>query len=341
MPKRHADQPPLECTPAFATSLAGFRVFQSVECGLSENTIRSYRRDLMKLGDFLRRRGVDDWSLLSHELTQDFLVELGKSGYRESTLARHVVALRMWLRWLHETRQVSKDFTTLVELPKRGRPLPQPLNLDRTVDLVTSPNLDGPLGLRDRAILELFYACGLRVSELCGLTENDVNFRVNCVRCMGKGRRERVVPLGSKARDALEAYLEHLRPKLLAQALKAGTLTKPLTARNAKQMPLFLSQRGVQLERTAVWRVVRREAVKQGIPGKVSPHTLRHSFATHLLEGGADLRVVQELLGHTSIGTTEIYTHVQLRHLREVHDRCHPRGADAYANRHKRNREQT
>jgi integrase/recombinase XerD len=329
---------PPECTAPFLATLDGFATYQRVEGGLSENTVAAYRRDLVKWGDFLRRRGLDDWERLTYEVAQDFLVELTGRGYRDSTLARHVVALRMWLRWLFLTRRISRDLTTLLELPKRGRQLPATLNLDRTAELVTAPTADDALGLRDRAILELLYGSGLRVSELCGLVENDVNFSVGCVRCLGKGRKERVVPLGSRSRDALEAYLAHERPMLLERARESGRIDRPLTPRVVKTLPLFLSRTGAALDRTAVWRIVRREATKLGITGKVSPHTLRHSFATHLLEGGADLRVVQELLGHANIATTEIYTHVQVKRLRELHDRYHPRGADAWRRRQEEQR---
>ena len=319
------DQPPT-CSPAFERSLEDFAVFQNVELGLSANTIAAYRRDLRRLGDFLSRRGIDDWEQVNWQLLQAHLVEMSDCGYRETTLARHVVAIRMWLRWLHLTRRISADRTALLELPKCWKQLPDTLNLDRTTDLVTSPEPDSELGLRDRAILELFYASGLRVSELCGLCPRDLDLRVGYVRCMGKGRKERVVPVGSKARDALEAYLEHQRPKLLERGLSRGFWHTPLTKKDALGLPLFLSRNGGALERTAVWRMVRREAQRRGIPGKVSPHTLRHSFATHLLEGGVDLRIVQELLGHVSVATTEIYTHVQTRRLKEVHARYHPRG---------------
>lgn len=317
------------CTPDFEQSLAGFRVYQNVELGLSAATIAAYRRDLTRFGEFLHRRSIDDWNALTPELIQDYLVEQSQFGHKETTLARRVVALRMWLRWLHLTKQITSDMTALVELPKRWQRLPLTLSLDRTAELVTSPDEEHPLGLRDRAILELFYASGLRVSELCGLREADVNLTAGYVRCLGKGRKERVTPMGTAARDAIEAYLAHCRPKLLDAGLQHGLWKLPLTRSGRAAIPLFLSRTGGPIERTAVWRLVRREARRRGIPGKVSPHTLRHSFATHLLEGGADLRVVQELLGHASISTTEIYTHVQTRRLQEVHARCHPRGAQA------------
>jgi integrase/recombinase XerD len=313
-------------SPAFENSLKAFHVYQNVECGLAANTIQAYRRDLRRFGDFLRRAGVDAWASITPQIFQRHLIELTDAGYSEATIARHVVAIRMWLKWLHTTKQIPEDLTTLLESPKRWKRLPQTLNLDRTAELVLSPELDQPLGLRDRAMLELFYACGLRVSELCGLREPDVNLSAGYVRCMGKGRRERVVPVGRQARDALEAYLEHLRPKLVQRALETGRVPAPLTRKTRASLALFLSRNGGPVERTAVWRIVRRQARRCGIKGKASPHTLRHSFATHLLEGGADLRVVQELLGHVSVSTTEIYTHVQTKRLREVHRRYHPHG---------------
>jgi len=321
------------CTARFLESLAAFRVYQTVELGLSTNTVAAYRRDLEQCGDFFRRRGVDDWNAITPQLLQDLLVELSDRGFKESTLARKVVALRMWLRWLRQTRAVAQDLTSQLELPKRWQRLPATLNLDRTTELVTSPDPQRPLALRDRAILELFYACGLRVSELCSLREGDLNRAAGYVRCLGKGRKERVVPVGRCALDAVAAYVEHLRPRLLEEGGRRGRWKLPLTRATAASLPLFLSRTGGPLDRVAVWSLVRREATRRGIAGKVSPHTLRHSFATHLLEGGADLRVVQELLGHASIATTEIYTHVQTRRLQEIHARCHPRGAEAMRNK--------
>jgi len=333
--KRHGERQlePPPCSPAFLRALDGFRIYQNVELGLSANTIEAYRRDLLRFGEFLRRRGIDNWNTLTPMVIQDYLVEQSRLRHKETTLARRVVALRMWLRWLHVTRQISDELTSQVDLPKRWERLPLVLNLDRTVELVTSPDVTEPLGPRDRAMLEMFYACGLRVSELCGLREGDVNLAAAYVRCLGKGRKERVTPIGSKAREALVAYLAEERPKLIGKGGQRGRWKLPLTKAFAATLPLFLSRTGGPIERTAVWRLVRREAVRRGIPGKVSPHTLRHSFATHLLEGGADLRVVQELLGHASISTTEIYTHVQTRRLLDVHARCHPRGVEALRRR--------
>lgn len=333
-PRRQAPRrPPADPSPAFRASLEAFHAYQNVECGLAANTLAAYRRDLMAFGDFLRRRGVDDWRRIGPQLIQDHLEQLTHAGYRESSISRMLSAIRMWLRWLTMRREIDDDLSALLELPKKWKTLPQTLNLDRTVELVTSPDPTSELGLRDRAILELFYSSGLRVSELCGLRARDVHLNAAYVRCMGKGRRERVAPVGRAALEALEAYMEQLRPGLLLRGVQAGFVPAPLTTKVGLAQPLFLSRNGGPLERTAVWRLVRRHARQCGIPGKCSPHTIRHSFATHLLEGGADLRVVQELLGHADISTTQIYTHVQMDLLREVHARFHPHGSGREASR--------
>lgn len=321
------------CGPGFLDSITRFRVYLNAECGLSPRTLEAYQRDLFGFGAFLHRENVDTWERLNPTLIQRYLIELSSHGYRETTIARHVTTIRVWLRWLHHTHQLANDLTTMLELPKRWQRLPLTLNLDRTVELVTSPELEKRLGLRDRAILEMFYACGLRVSELCGLRLRDVQLDAGYVRCLGKGNRERVVPIGQKARDAVADYIRSERARLVKAAANKGRIALPLSQRAAAELPLFLSRSGGPIERTAVWRMVRREAMRCGVPGKVSPHTLRHSFATHLLEGGADLRAVQELLGHASINTTEIYTHVQTRKLKEIHERCHPRSEAAMRKR--------
>lgn len=338
-----------------------FVAYLQAECGLSPRTIESYRRDWLRFAGFVRgyernggpasgpsRRTIGSHPALpprtdanpaqkptsaaigptcpTPALIRAYPVHLAAGGYRASSAARHLATLRAWLRWLRQTQQVADDLTALLESPKRGRPLPKTLSAASTARLVAAPERSSALGLRDRAILELFYASGLRVSELCSLRMMDVHLQVGYVRCLGKGNRERVVPFGRQARDALEAYLEHQRPALLDRAVARGRVRLPISARALAQQPLFLSRSGGSIERTAVWRLVQRESRRAGVASRVSPHTLRHSFATHLLEGGADLRIVQELLGHASVATTEIYTHVQTRRLKELHERCHPHG---------------
>jgi integrase/recombinase XerD len=316
---------PADCSPAYLATLEGFRNWQAAECGLSHNTLSNYRRDLLRFGEFLTRRGVGEaWRRIDIDLVQAYLVRLTNAGYSEATIARHVVALRMWLRWMAARNHVPSELIGLIDLPKRWKRLPATINFDRTRDLLAAPQPDDPFFLRDRAILELFYASGLRVSELCGLTPSSLNLTAGFVRCMGKGRRERVVPVGQRARDAIEVYLAQLRPELVLKAVQSGRLPGPLTKRLSAAHALFLTRSGGRIERTAVWRIVKAAALRAGVPGKCSPHTLRHTFATHLLEGGMDLRVVQELLGHVSVATTEIYTHVQTKRLREVHERFHP-----------------
>lgn len=323
---RRPVQPP--CSPEFEQALAGFQLFQKVECGLSPKTIEAYGRDLRGFGAFLLRIGLRDLTRVQPKAPCDYVAELSREGYRDATLARRLSALRVFLKWLRDTRRIEADLVTLLETPKRWRKLPHTLNVDRVAELVSSPDLERPLGLRDRAILELFYSSGLRVSELCGLCGRDVQRSAGYVRCIGKGRRERVAPIGAAALAALAAYEAESRPGLLLLGVQAGRVAAPLTPKTAMSAPYFLSRTGGPIERTAVWRLVKREAKRRGIPGKVSPHALRHSFATHLLEGGADLRVVQELLGHADVSTTQIYTHVQTKRMKEVHRRYHPHGRD-------------
>lgn len=319
-----------QCTPAFEDALDAFHVYQNVEAGLSKHTLLAYNRDLRHFGDHLRRLGVDrDWNCITPDAIQWHMGELTDCGYRESTIARHVAAIRAFCKWLHSTNRVDHDLTTLLVPPRQWKQLPHTLSLDRTAELVEAPaETTNRHAARDRAILELFYASGLRVSELCGLRAADINLAVGSVRAFGKGGKERVVPVGGAATRAIEEYARNLRESQIQRGMSNGKIPTPLTARHRATLPLFLSRSGGAIERTAVWRLVRKAAQERGIPGKVSPHTLRHSFATHLLEGGADIRVVQELLGHESVNTTEIYTHVQTDRIKKVHARYHPHGAE-------------
>lgn len=261
-----------------------------VEAGLSRNTVLAYRRDLRGFRGPLTRTGV-----------QDFVVGLGKSRRRASSVARAAAALRSFLKFAgHE------DLARFVAAPKKPRLLPHPVGREAVVRLAEVPG-EGCTDLRDRALVELLYASGLRASEIASLKLRDVNFDAGYLRCFGKGAKERVVPVGRRALSAVLAYLE----------IRGG----------ADVEELFVSEKGGALSRESVWRVVRRRAARADVPGRVFPHAVRHSFATHLVENGADLRYVQEMLGHSKISTTQIYTFVDRERLKAVHARFHPRGS--------------
>lgn len=312
-------------SPKFERSLDDFRVYQNVERGRSATTVEAYRRDLRHFGEFLRRRDIDDWKQITAMLIRAFLDEQNALGLKETTVSRRKTALRRWLRWLYLTKQIADDRAALIKLPQMWRRLPKTLDLDQTTRLVTSPDVEQPLGLRDRAMLEVFCDCGLRVSELCGLREGDVDLQAALLHCTGMKRKERVVPIGDRALAALRAYMERSREGLLRKGQRHAYEKTPVSTAKDAPVPLFLSRTGGPLERTAVWQIVRREAHRRGIKGTINPSTLRHSFATHLLEDGADLKAVQELLGHVSIRTTEIYPHALAAHPPEMHPPCHPR----------------
>ncbi len=282
-----------------------------VEAGLAENTLTAYRNDLMSLAGFCTEQRIELKAITVRHI-QTFMVGLRESaGLAESSIARRLIAVKLFLRYCHQNGHITEDVAALIETPKKWQHLPRVLSRQDVDKLLGLPNEnDDPLALRDRAILELFYATGLRVSELVGLTLSSVHLDIGYLRCIGKGRRERVVPIGSRAIEALRAYLGSLRPQLLE-----GVATDRL----------FVSRTGKPLDRTNCWRLVVKYARQLGVAGKLSPHTLRHCFATHLLAGGADLRVVQELLGHADISTTQVYTHVDNSRLKAIHKQFHPR----------------
>ena len=280
------------------------------EAGLAEATLAAYRSDLSSLAAFCRERRIDFRRIAPTDI-QAFLAMLRqKKRLAVSSIARRAVAVKLFCRFCHHKGHIERDVAALIESPKQWQYLPRALS-QRDVDtLLGLPDEQDPLALRDRAILELFYATGLRVSELVGLRLSDVHLEVGYLRCLGKGRRERVVPIGSRAVRAAQDYLQKLRP-----LLTEGRSTDRL----------FVSRRGRPLDRTNCWRLVVKYARQMGVAGKLSPHTLRHSFATHLMAGGADLRVIQELLGHADVSTTQIYTHVDSSRLKAVHQQFHPR----------------
>jgi integrase/recombinase XerD len=282
-----------------------------VERGLAANTVNSYALDLSAYLAFLHGRGIGAISEVSPDAILAHVAALGDAGLGARSLARHLSAIKTFHRHLIDEGELERDPADALRSPKQSRKLPVWLSLAEVDALLAAPDLGTPKGLRDRAMLELMYACGLRVSELCALRRGAVQADPGLVRVMGKGAKERLVPVGRSALAHLSRYLEEGRPQLL------GERASPY---------LFVSTRGGKVGRAAFWRDLRAWALKAGIRKAVSPHKLRHSFATHLLERGADLRSVQAMLGHANIGTTQIYTHVDRSRLKEVHRKFHPRG---------------
>lgn len=297
--------------PARAFWLEGFRDFLSLEAGHSPNTVEGYLRDLRRLADFASGRGVDAPAGLTRPLLREFVFALKDLGLSAATIRRHVSAIRTYFGFLLGEGLVREDPSDRLESPRLGRALPDTLSVAEVEALLAAPAIEEPLGWRDRALLELGYGAGLRVSELCGLGLTDLVLTESLVRVLGKGNKERVVPVGRGVLGALSVYLHTLRPTL---------------DRGATRQRVFLNARGQPLSRVGAWGIVKRAATRAGITKTVTPHTLRHSFATHLLEGGADLRAVQEMLGHADLSTTQIYTHVDREYLRSVHRQFHPRG---------------
>jgi integrase/recombinase XerD len=299
-----------------ATSSDRFLDYLAVERGLSPNTLEAYRRDLRRYAAYLAERGIADPAAAVEDDIAGFVAHLSSSeyrpghGYRPSSVARALAAVRSFHRFLVMEGEARADPAEGVARPKVPRNLPRPLSVDEVAALVAAPGDDGPVALRDRAILETLYGAGLRISELVALDVDDVDLEEGSVRAVGKGSKERIVPLGRYAVRALEAYRTRSRPAL------AGPRTRGA---------LFLNTRGGRLTRQGCTNIIKATARRAGIRKRVTPHMLRHSFATHLLEGGADVRVVQELLGHASLATTQIYTLVTKDRLRDVYFTSHPR----------------
>jgi integrase/recombinase XerD len=291
--------------PALEAAIRAFLDELQVERGLSPLTVAAYRRDLAQFAAAAGRAWRSD-----PEPVRDFVNRLRRDGRRPSTQARKVAAIRSFYGFALREELAERDVASLLDAPKAGSYLPDVLSAEAVASILDTPPGDEPVGIRDRAILELLYACGLRVSELTGLDTDRLDLPGLQVRVIGKGNRERRVPMGEEARERIHAYLAGPR--------EAWTAGHPSAA-------VFVSQRGARLARESVWRLVRRWAAAAGVEARVTPHTFRHSFATHLLEGGADLRVVQTLLGHASISTTQLYTHLTGERLREVYARAHPR----------------
>lgn len=284
----------------------------TIERGLSSHTVGAYRRDLAGYRDWLTAEGVDDTADITPAVVDRFIAARASAEPppAATSLARLQSSVRGWHRFLAREGIEADDPTGRLRPPKTPRRLPKALTIDQVERLLAAPSAEEPLGIRDRALLELLYATGARVSEAVGLDVDDMAHG-EVLRLRGKGSKERIVPVGSYARTAVDAYLTRVRPELAAKGRASARL--------------FLGARGAPLSRQSAWLVIRSAAERAQLTAEVSPHTLRHSFATHLLQGGADVRVVQELLGHSSVATTQIYTHVSVDALRDIYATSHPR----------------
>jgi len=285
--------------------------YLTVERGLANNTILAYQSDLHNFLGFLKERKLSSIQQVDKSLVVAFLLYLQKSGRATSTISRNLAVLKSFFQFLVAEKKIEKDPTVNLEAPKLEKKLPQVLTTNETELLLNQPNENDPIGLRDKAMLELLYATGIRVSELVSLNVSDVNLELGYVRCVGKGSKERIVPIGGMAVKYLRMYLEYGRHRLTRNA--------------ATEEILFFNHYGGRLTRQGFWKIIKKYAKQAHIEKDITPHTLRHSFATHLLENGADLRSVQEMLGHADISTTQVYTHLTRSRLKEVYLKTHPR----------------
>ena len=284
--------------------------FIQLEKGLSPNTIGAYKRDLKKYQSFLEEQNISHIDFVDRQTIQQSLGYLQDQGISAKSLARFISTIRSFHQFALREKYAAKDPTVLIETPKYDKKLPDVLEVDEVLALLEAPDLSKNNGYRDRTMLELLYATGMRVSELIQIKVEDVNIIMGFVKVFGKGNKERIVPLGETVIDYLETYMETVRPQLLKK-----TVTDTL----------FLNMHGKPLSRQALWKMIKQNGIKAQIYKTLTPHTLRHSFATHLLENGADLRAVQEMLGHSDISTTQLYTHVSKSQIRKMYNAYHPR----------------
>ncbi len=291
----------------------------SIEKGFSENTISSYRNDLYQLATFVEEKTKEQaanpqWSSVDRTLLLAYILNLKERNYAPATVARRVAAAKSFFRFLVSEGILESDPAENLSSPKVGKPLPKPISIPEIQRLLEQPaKLSTPEANRDKAMLELLYATGMRVSELVSLHIDEVNLEAGYVRCFGKGSKERIIPIHQKATEALKEYISEFRPLLL---------------HNNEERALFLNRHGEQLTRQGFWNILKNYAKQANLGSRVSPHTLRHSFATHMLSGGADLRSVQELLGHANISTTQVYTHLTSERVRQVYEDSHPRAKE-------------
>ncbi|MCM8780636.1 MAG: site-specific tyrosine recombinase XerD [Candidatus Omnitrophica bacterium] len=287
-----------------------FLNYLSVERGLAQNTVTSYQRDLNFYIDFLKSQSIGEIASTTKKDITNFMLFQKDRGLSTNSIARRLAAIKGFYKFLVKERILRFDPSSLVDAPKLWKKIPSTLSINEVDALLNQPNLRQPQGIRDKAILEVLYATGMRVSESVNLKLDNVNLEVGFVRCIGKGNKERIVPLGRKAIYYIKRYIEVGRKKLL---------------RNKESDFLFLNRFGNRLSRQSLWKIIKKYAQEAGIKKPIKPHILRHSFATHLLERGADLRAVQEMLGHANISTTQIYTHINKDRLKTIHKMFHPR----------------
>ena len=296
--------------PSVNTLIKMFLDHVSLERGLSPATREAYRGDLESFDGWLTPRGVSTFSAVTRELILDYLLAERDRGLSVNSVSRRLVAIKVFFRFLQEEGMLDANVTDVMDSPRLWKVLPSVLSTREVERLLSAPVGDDRYRIRDRAILELMYACGLRVSELCGLTLDDLHLDEMYLRCLGKGRKVRVVPFGASATDRLEQYLREARPDF---------------AKDDSPRHVFLTYRGRPFSRKGIWLLIKTYARRAGIQKDISPHTLRHSFASHLLANGAPLRVIQEMLGHADIATTQVYTHVDQSRLKSIHHQFHPR----------------
>lgn len=283
-----------------------------LEKNLSDNTVSSYKNDINSFLQFIESRKIEDLSSIKQNHIADFFKSLKEIGLTSSSAARYYSSLKGFFTYLFLSRYITENPIEKISSPKLSKNLPSVLTVEETDSVLSQPDTNNKLGLRDKAVLELLYACGTRVSELINIKISDLFFADDVIRVFGKGSKERIIPIGSSAVKWINKYLKESRVLLMKKAKSANYL--------------FLNNRGTKLSRMGVWKIVDRYVKEAGIEKEVHPHTFRHSFATHLLEGGADLRAVQEMLGHADISTTQIYTHIDRDYIKQVHKDFHPRG---------------
>jgi len=303
-----------------------FLDYLSVERALAKNTIAAYRADLNFYLDFIDKRGIIIFSKVTKNDIVDFMLSQKTAGISPTSISRRLAAIRMFHRFLARERILKSDPTALIDSPRLWKKVPDALSLNEVELLISQPDVRLQQGIRDKAILETLYATGMRVSELTGLKANNINLDIGFLRCIGKGNKERIIPLGKKAVHSIKRYLESSRAHFLNPVRRSaahGAASNGVEQKTSEF--LFISRSGAKLSRQSVWKLIKRYAHEAKIKKLIKVHTLRHSFATHLLERGADLRSVQEMLGHSNISTTQIYTHIDKERLKTIHKTFHPR----------------